>query len=113
MLECISLMSKRHVQTEWPNLIPELTHYLALGNLANSRVALECIKRICKKYRFMFRSDALYNEMNYMIENLSPHLIQSLINATQQLILQHDSEGHIQLLTICNCVLHIIESILS
>lgn len=34
----------------------------------------------------MFRSDALYNEMNYMIENLSPHLIQSLINATQQLI---------------------------
>jgi Cse1 len=61
----------------------------------------------------MFRSDALYNEMNYMIENLSPHLIQSLINATQQLIQQHDSEVHIQLLTICNCVLHIIESILS
>jgi hypothetical protein len=82
MLECIALMSKRYVQTEWPNLILELISHLASGNFVNARVALECIKRICKKYRFMFRSDALYIEMNYMIENLSPHLIQNLVNAT-------------------------------
>jgi len=68
-------MGKRYVQTEWPSLIPELSAHLASGNLVNARVALECIKKICKKYRFMFRSDALYTEMNYMIENLSPHLL--------------------------------------
>lgn len=36
---------------------------------------LEAIKKICKKYRYMFRSDALYTEMNYMIENLSGVLL--------------------------------------
>ena len=41
--------------------------------------SLEAIKKICKKYRYMFRSDDLYREMNYMIENLSPILLQALI----------------------------------
>jgi len=31
------------------------------------RRALEAIKNICKKYRYMFRSDDLYREMNYII----------------------------------------------
>lgn len=61
----------------------------------------------------MFRSDALYTEMNYMIENVSPHLINNLHFATQGLAQQHDSDTHIAYLTICNCVLHIVESILS
>ena len=39
------------------------------------RYALEAMKKICKKYRYMFRSDALYSEMNYMITTLSIHLI--------------------------------------
>ena len=39
------------------------------------RYCLEAIKKICKKYRYMFRSDALYKEMNYMIDNLSEHLL--------------------------------------
>ena len=39
------------------------------------RYALEAVKKICKKYRYMFRSDALYSEMNYMIETLSVHLL--------------------------------------
>jgi hypothetical protein len=76
-------------------------------------VALECVKKICKKYRFMFRSDALYTEMNYMIENVSPHLLSNLLAATQGLAQPHDSLQHVGFLTICNCVLHIIESILS
>ena len=43
--------------------------------------ALEAIKKICKKYRYMFRSDDLYREMNYMIEALSPLLLNDLILA--------------------------------
>ena len=46
--------------------------------------SLEAIKKICKKYRYMFRSDDLYREMNYMIENLSPILLSSLIVSTAQ-----------------------------
>ncbi len=78
-------MGKRYVQTEWPSLIPELSQHLASGNFNNARVALECVKKICKKYRYMFRSDALYTEMNYMIENISTHLINNLVFATQGL----------------------------
>lgn len=47
--------------------------------------ALETIKKICKKYRYMFRSDDLYREMNYIIENLSPILLQSLVFAVSSL----------------------------
>lgn len=43
---------------------------------------MECIKKICKKYRFMFRSDALYTEMNYMIQNLSEILLSCFTAST-------------------------------
>ena len=79
LLEIISLMGKRYVQNEWPNLIPELIAQMDSGNLNNIKLSLEAIKKICKKYRFMFRSDALYTEMNYMIENLSQLLLQNLM----------------------------------
>ena len=80
-LEVIGLMSKRFVQTEWPQLIPELSEYLSAQTTSpeNARRALEAIKKICKKYRYMFRSDDLYREMNYIIETLSPLLLSSLI----------------------------------
>lgn len=39
------------------------------------RYSLEAMKKICKKYRYMFRSDNLYREMNYVIEQLSAHLL--------------------------------------
>lgn len=71
-------MGKRHVQTEWPSLIPELNSHLVSGNIANIVVSLETIKKISKKYRYMFRSDALYTEMNYMIESLSQNLLNHL-----------------------------------
>jgi activator of HSP90 ATPase len=71
-------MGKRHVQTEWPSLIPELNSHLVSGNIANMVVSLETIKKISKKYRYMFRSDALYTEMNYMIESLSQNLLNNL-----------------------------------
>lgn len=58
-------MGKRHVHTAWTNLIPDLCKYLSdpsepSSNIEQSKLALEAIKMICKKYRFMFRSDALY-----------------------------------------------------
>ena len=76
LLECISLMSKRYVQKDWASLIPELaTHLQNQQAPLGMKRALEAIKKICKKYRYMFRSDDLYREMNYMIENLSPILL--------------------------------------
>ena len=94
LLEAIALMSKRYVQQEWPSLLPELQSYLGSGDLHNIRVAMECIKKICKKYRFMFRSDALYLEMNYIIENMSAILLQCLQAATSQLVQEHTAEQH-------------------
>jgi exportin-2 (importin alpha re-exporter) len=83
-LEMISLMSKRWVQTEWPTLIPELISYLNQSQDPNIiRYSLEAMRKICKKYRYMFRSDALYSEMNYIIENLSVHLLTQANNCIQ------------------------------
>ena len=47
------------------------------------RYALEAMRKICKKYRYMFRSDALYSEMNYIIENLSGHLLTQATNCIE------------------------------
>jgi hypothetical protein len=44
------------------------------------KAVFECVKKICKKYRYMFRSDELFTEMNYVIENFSPLLLHSLSN---------------------------------
>ena len=118
-LETISLMGKRFVQNEWPSLIPELISNLQkTDNIENTKRALEAIKKICKKYRYMFRSDDLYTEMNYMIENLSTHLISNLFGAIQSLqaCLNKGPEALEEvkvLLSVVNSVLHIIESILS
>lgn len=45
--------------------------------------AFEALKKLCKKYRYMFRSDNLYTEMNYVIENLSPHLLLQATNCME------------------------------
>jgi Cse1 len=62
----------------------------------------------------MFRSDNLYTEMNYVIENLSPHLLHQAsmcVTATKE---QSTDFGITQTcLSIINSVLHIIQSILS
>lgn len=82
--------------------------------------SLEAIKKICKKYRFMFRSDDLYREMNYIIENLSPILLQSLIFAVSNLqqcqnagLSDEVRQQVFIMLSMVNSVLHIFESILS
>lgn len=85
LLECIALMAKRFVQKEWAGLIPELSQYLQGQETQNIKRGLEAIKKICKKYRYMFRSDDLYREMNYMIENLSPILLNNMIMAVTNL----------------------------
>ena len=107
-------MGKRHVDKEWPSLVLELNSHMQGSNPNNIRVALECVKKICKKYRFMFRSDALYTEMNYVILNFSQSLLQILSNANQQLAQPNlTAEAYKIFLTISNSTLHIIESILS
>lgn len=83
-------MGKRFVQNEWPSLVPELASHLVIDpnkahNVHNAKLAFEAVKKICKKYRFMFRSDDLYREMNYMIENISPLLLNNLIFAVTSL----------------------------
>ena len=52
------------------------------------RYSLEAVKKICKKYRYMFRSDNLYSEMNYIIDALSGHLLtQANVTLTTLIVL--------------------------
>jgi hypothetical protein len=61
----------------------------------------------------MFRSDALYTEINYVIEHLSVHLLNQATNCVQ--LAKENSENPDTLkviLGIINSCLHIIESLL-
>jgi len=63
-------MGRKYGQKEWPQLFPSLIGYLTNSqDLSVFKTVFECVKKICKKYRYMFRSDSLYLEMNYVIEN--------------------------------------------
>lgn len=78
-LEMIALMARKYVQKEWPQLFTSLIGFMQSStDLSVYKTVFECVKKICKKYRYMFRSDALYSEMNYVIENFSGHLVNSL-----------------------------------
>ena len=60
------------MQNEWPTLFPSLISQLTSSSDPKVyKTVFECVKKITKKYRYMFRSDDLYTEMNYVIENLS------------------------------------------
>lgn len=78
LIEMIGIMARRFVQKQWPTLFPSLIQQLSNQNLDVYRVTFECIKKVCKKYRYMNRSDDLYTEMNYVIENASEHLVGTL-----------------------------------
>lgn len=74
-------MARRYVQTEWPELFPSLIEQLNTQQDPNAiNTVFGCVKKICKKYRYMFRSDALYTEMNYVIELFSKQLMDTLTN---------------------------------
>ncbi len=62
----------------------------------------------------MFRSDQLYSEMNYMIENLSQPLLTQALNIVEQVKVSSDNEATVKImLSIVNSTMHIFESILS
>jgi len=74
-------MGRKYVQNEWPELFTSLINYLVNStDMSVFKTVFECVKKICKKYRYMFRSDSLYLEMNYVIDNLSAHMIRALTN---------------------------------
>ena len=78
------------------------------------KYSLEAMRKICKKYRYMFRSDALYSEMNYIIENLSGHLLTQATNCIEAAKQGSQDAGLVgTCLSIISSIMHIIESILS
>lgn len=110
-------MSRRYFHNEWPELMPSLIGYLENNSeLPVIKIVFECFKKICKKYRYMFRSDELFIEMNYVIEHLSQHLLNFLIQSVEMAKnpQNHGNEEFVkQLYSIMNSTLHIIESIIS
>ena len=115
--EVIALMGRKYVQQEWPQLFTGIVNHLTSSNdLTTFKTVFECVKKICKKYRYQFRSDALFTEMNYVIENLSEHMIKTLITCLNMAKDEANSGNEPlikSLYSVMNSVLHIIESILS
>ena len=115
--EVIALMGRKYVQNDWPSLFAGIINYLSSSqDLAVFKTIFECVKKICKKYRYMFRSDALYSEMNYVIENLSNHMLSALCNCLN-MAKDEANSGNEELIKslycVMNSIMHIIESILS
>jgi hypothetical protein len=112
----ISIMSRRYFQLEWPNLFPKLTGYIQSPDLNTVRTVFECVKKVCKKYRFMFRSDDLFREIIYVDGAMSTFLLKSLsqcVEMAQTPENQKNEQNIKTLFGVMNSILHIIESLIS
>ena len=84
IIEIVTIVSRRCVQSDWPNLFPSLIKYYNdhQADINIQKTVFECVKQTCKKYRHMKRSDDLILEINYVIGNFKLLLLDSLINFT-------------------------------
>lgn len=94
IVEIVSIVSRRYVQSDWPKLFPSLIEYLKdhQSDFEIQKTVFECVKSICKKYRYMIKSEDLILEINYVIEIFSPHLVDSLVNFTEWVRIQQEGE---------------------
>lgn len=81
-------------------------------NLDLGLVMFDCVKKICKKYRYMMRSDDLYREMLYVIEQASATMLTWLKNLASHLNKNLGEAEVKQTFNIMNKIFHVIESIL-
>lgn len=87
--ECISLIADKDFPEKWPTLIDELV--TGMQGLSPDSVALQAVLQsahsIFRKWRAAFRSDALYTEINLVLEKFAQPFLE-LLRVTDEALSQ-------------------------
>ncbi|CAB4421528.1 unnamed protein product [Rhizophagus irregularis] len=66
--EAVSLIAENDFPDQWPHLISQLTSKFSSGDFARNNAVLQTAHSIFKRYKSEFRTDPLYNEINFVLD---------------------------------------------
>ncbi|KHJ34372.1 putative nuclear envelope protein [Erysiphe necator] len=89
--ETISLIADSDFWTKWDTLVDDLVSRLTPDNPKINAGVLEVAHSIFKRWRPLFASDALYTEINHVLEKFGKPYLQLLIATDQQIITNKDN----------------------
>ena len=77
LAEGVSLVARYDFPDSWENLLPQLVNKLSSGDIHVIKGVMLTANSIFKKYRFAQKSDELYSEIVYCLENFQEPLLKS------------------------------------
>lgn len=89
--DAISIIGKEDFPDKWQTLLPELTSKFQSGNFHVINGVLRTGHSLFKRYRYEFKSNTLWTEIKYVLENFADPLTQ-LLNATMLLAEAHKED---------------------
>ncbi|RKF60712.1 Importin alpha re-exporter [Erysiphe neolycopersici] len=89
--ETISLIADSDFWTKWDTLVDDLVSRLTSDNPKVNAGVLEVAHSIFKRWRPLFASDALYTEINHVLEKFGQPYLQLLITTDQQIMVNKDN----------------------
>jgi len=72
--QALTLIASTDFPGKWPNLLPEIVARFADGDAATVQGMLLTSNSILKRFRYAFKSDALYAELKYALDTLAAPL---------------------------------------
>ncbi|KAI5820061.1 Cse1-domain-containing protein [Pyronema omphalodes] len=88
--EAVSIIAESDFYKRWDTLVDELVARLTPDNTKVNNGVLQVAHAIFKRWRPLFRSDALFTEINHVLSKFTPRFLQ-LLQSTDALIQQNQN----------------------
>lgn len=89
--DAISIIGKTDFPMKWPELITQMVEKFSTGDFHVINGVLQTAHSLFKKYRYEFKSNELWTEIKYVLENLAKPLTDLLV-ATMGLAQSHAND---------------------
>ena len=90
--QALSLMAASDFPGKWESLLPEIVENLEGGDRETTSGMLLAANSILKRFRFTYKSDALYSELKYVLGILAAPLTALLMRLGQALDVADDDQ---------------------
>ena len=90
--QALSLMAASDFPGKWESLLPEIVKNLEGGDRETTSGMLLAANSILKRFRFTYKSDALYSELKYVLGILAAPLTALLMRLGQALDVADDDQ---------------------
>ncbi|BFF94387.1 exportin-2 [Drosophila madeirensis] len=88
--DAVSIIGKHDFPKKWPQMIDEMVQRFASGDFNVINGVLQTAHSLFKRYRFEFKSQALWEEIKFVLDRMAQPLT-DLLQATMQLTKVHEN----------------------